>query len=277
MFQGIINFDCDLVLPKMVSEGFKADLILTDPPYNIGKDFGNESDSLSLEKFLELSRKRLTLCKSILKDKGSVIWFGSHRYICYLQVMMYELGLYYRRLNIWHYDNGMSRMRNSPVTTYESFLWFSKSDKEWTYNADDVRVPYKSTERIKTPVYKKNAKGEKVAWTPNPLGAMRGDIWDFPVLAGKLYEKERTEHPTQKPESLITELIKAFCPKDSEGKYCGTILDPFHGSGTLGVCCEKLNRKGHKIKWVGIEIEKKWCEVSQNRIDSIGNDLLSFL
>lgn len=275
MFQGIINSDCDLILPQMVSEGFRADLILTDPPYNIGKDFGNESDSLSLEKFLELSRNRLFLCKSILKDNGSIVWFGIHRYICYLQVMMYELGLYYRRLNIWHYDNGMSRMRNSPVTTYEPFLWFSKSDKEWTYNADDVRVPYKSTERIKTPVFKKNAKGEKVAWTPNPLGAMRGDIWNFPVLAGKIYENERTEHPTQKPESLITELIKAFCPKDSEGKYCGTILDLFHGSGTLGVCCEKLNRKGHRIKWVGIEIEKKWCEVAQNRISSIENDLLT--
>lgn len=275
MFQGIINSDCDLILPKMVSEGFRADLILTDPPYNIGKDFGNGSDSLSLEKFLELSRNRLFLCKSILKDNGSIIWFGIHKYICYLQVMMYELGLFYRRLNIWHYDNGMSRMRNSPVTTYEPFLWFSKSDKDWTYNADDVRVPYKSTERIKSPVYKKNAKGEKVAWTPNPLGALRGDIWEFPVLAGKLYEKERTEHPTQKPESLITELIKAFCPKDSEGKYCGTILDPFHGSGTLGVCCEKLNRKGHKIKWVGIEIEKEWCEVAQNRTNSIEDDLLT--
>lgn len=275
MFQGIINSDCDLILPQMVSEGFKVDLILTDPPYNIGKDFDNDSDLLLLEEFLELSRKRLALCKSLLKDNGSVIWFGIHRYIGYLQVMMYELGLFYRRLNIWHYDNGMSRMRNSPVTTYEPFLWFSKSDKGWTYNADDVRVPYKSTERIKSPVYKKNAKGEKVAWTPNPLGAMRGDIWDFPVLAGKLYEKERTEHPTQKPESLITELIKAFCPKDSEGKYCGIILDLFHGSGTLGVCCEKLNRKGHRIRWVGIEIESKWCEVAQNRISSIGNDLLT--
>ena len=98
---------------------------------------------------------------------------------------------------------------------------------------------------------------------------MRGDVWAFPTLAGKIFEKERTEHPTQKPESLITELIKAFCPKDEEGLYCGTILDPFHGSGTLGVCCEKLNKQGHKIKWIGIELEEKWCEVTRVRLSNL--------
>ena len=274
LYKGIINEDSDNILPQMVRDGFKADLILTDPPYNIGKDFGNGSDSLELETFLELTKKRLTFCKCILKDEGSILWFGIHKYICYIQCMMYELGLHYRRLNIWHYDNGMSRMKNSPVTTYEPFLWFSKSDKDWTYNADDVRVPYKSTERIKSPVYKKNAKGEKVAWTPNPLGALRGDIWDYPVLAGKLYEKERTGHPTQKPEALIIELIKAFCPKDSEGRYNGVVLDPFLGSGTLGVCCEKLNLQGHRIKWCGIELEEKWCDVARKRLN-FGKGLFS--
>ena len=98
---------------------------------------------------------------------------------------------------------------------------------------------------------------------------MRGDVWALPTLAGKIFEKERTEHPTQKPESLITELIKAFCPTDEEGLYCGTILDPFHGSGTLGVCCEKLNKQGHKIKWIGIELEEKWCEVTRVRLSNL--------
>ena len=275
-YLGIINGDCDNILPQMIKAGITFDLILTDPPYNIGKDFCNDTDSYGLDTYIQKTFRRINFCKNLLTDNGSIVWFGIHDYICFIQCMMYELGLYYRRLNIWHYDNGMSRMKNSPVTTYEPFLWFSKSDKEWTYNADDVRVPYKSTERIKSPVYKKNAKGEKVAWTPNPLGALRGDIWEFPVLAGKLYEKERTEHPTQKPESLITELIKAFCPKDSEGRYSGYILDPFLGSGTLGVCCEKLNLQGHRIKWCGIELEEKWCDVARKRLD-FKEGLLSIL
>lgn len=94
---------------------------------------------------------------------------------------------------------------------------------------------------------------------------MRGDVWDFPTLAGKCFEKEKTSHPTQKPESLIMELIKAFCPMQAD-KYVGKILDPFHGSGTLGVCCEKLNLQGHNIQWTGIELEQQWCDIANERL-----------
>ena len=92
-------------------------------------------------------------------------------------------------------------------------------------------------------------------------------------MAGKAFAKEKTEHPTQKPESLITELIKAYCPKNADGFYDGVILDPFHGSGTVGVCCEKLNKQGHKIKWIGIELEKKWSDICNERINKIGDEL----
>ena len=119
---------------------------------------------------------------------------------------------------------------------------------------------------VKCPI---NAKGEKCEWKPNPLGSMRGDVWTFPTLAGKAFKKEKTAHPAQKPEALITELIKAFCPKNTDGKYDGIILDPFHGSGTLAVCCEKLNKQGHEIKWVGIELEQKWCDIAQQRLANI--------
>ena len=97
---------------------------------------------------------------------------------------------------------------------------------------------------------------------------MRGDVWDFPTLAGKRFAKEKTTHPTQKPESLITELIKAFCPM-KDGKYVGTILDPFHGSGTLGVCCEQLNLLGNEIEWTGIELEQKWCDIANERLEKV--------
>lgn len=181
---------------------------------------------------------------------------------------MYKAGLNYRRLNIWHYENGFSRSKREPATHYEPFLWFSNSSREWTYNVDEVRIPYKSTERLKSPVKYKGKNGEEKIWIPNPKGAMRGDIWNFPTLAGKRFKEERTDHPTQKPESLIIELIKAFCPM-RDGKFVGKIIDPFHGSGTLGVCCEKLNNEGHNIEWTGIELEKKWCDVANARLNKI--------
>ena len=261
----------DEIMKNMIEEGVKFDLILTDPPYNLNKDFGNNSDSLSLEEFLEVNKKRINLCHSLLKENGSLIWFGIHKYIGFIQVIMYEEVLFYRSMNIWRYENGFSRSKKVPATQYEPFLWFSNNNSKWTYNADDVRVPYKSKERLKNPVFYKDKNGNKKKWQPNPKGALRGDIWEFPTLAGKVFQKERTIHPTQKPESLITEIIKAYCPKNSEGLFEGLILDPFHGSGTLGVCCEKLNRQGHRIKWIGIEIQKEWVDIGNERLQRLQN------
>ena len=269
-FNCTINGNSDLILPELLQAGTTFDLICTDPPYNLNKDFGNDSDKLELDDFLNITRQRLEVCRDLLTPEGSIVWFGIHHYIGFIQAIMYNLGFYYRRMNIWYYENGFSRTNKAPQTQYEPFLWFSKSAKKWTFNADDVRVPYKSTDRLKNPVYYKDKNGEKKAWVPNPKGAMRGDVWCFPTLAGKKFEKEKTSHPTQKPEALMTEIIKAFCPKDSEGRFCGTVLDPFHGSGTLGVCCEKLNREGHQIKWLGIELEKRWCDIADQRIASLG-------
>jgi DNA modification methylase len=268
-FRRIICGDSDLLLQQMLNDGTKVDLVLTDPPYNLKKDFGNNSDKLSLADFLTITKKRIELCRDLLLPNGSIIWFGIHHYIGFIQAMMYDVGLYYRRMNIWYYENGFSHVKTSPVTQYEPFLWFSKSSKKWTYNVDDVRIPYKSQQRLKNPVYYKNKNGERIKWEPNPLGAMRGDVWMFPTLAGKLYQHEKTSHPTQKPESLIIELIKAFCPKNLDGFYDGVILDPFHGSGTVGVCCEKLNKQGHNIRWIGIEIEKHWCDIATERLRNI--------
>ena len=264
--------DSDKIVKEFLKQGIKFDLILTDPPYNLNKDFGNNSDCLPLDEFLKITKKRMKIYKEVLNEYGSIVWFGIHKYIGYIQVIMYETGLHYRTMNIWYYENGFSRNRTSPLGQYEPFLCFSKSDKKWTYNVDDVRIPYKSTERLKTPVYYKNKNGEKIEWKPNPKGAMRGDVWEYPTLSGKAFAKEKTSHPTQKPESLIIELIKAYCPKNKDGKYEGTILDPFHGSGTLGVCCEKLNKEGHKIKWIGIELEQKWSEICEERLKSVRGD-----
>ena len=222
-YNGVICGDSDIILQEMLDSGLSVDLVLTDPPYNLNKDFGNNSDKLSLDDFLTVSKRRIELCRDLLKQNGSIIWFGIHHYIGFIQAIMYESGLNYRRMNIWYYENGFSRLTTAPLTQYEPFLWFSKSAKKWTYNVDDVRVPHKSH------LY----------------------FWG------------------NKPESLITEIIKAYCPKNKDGFYEGVILDPFHGSGTLGVCCEKLNKQGHNIHWIGIELEKRWCDIAEERLHKI--------
>jgi len=264
-----IHGDSDDELQKLLENEVRFDLVLTDPPYNLKKDFGNDSDNLSIDDFIRVNRERIAICKDLLNKDGSIIWFGIHNYICYIQIAMLELGLHYRRMNLWQYNNGFSRSKKAPANVYEPFLWFSKSEKQWTYNVDDVRVPYKSSDRLKNPVYYKDKNGNRKEWTPNPLGAMRSDIWEYPTLAGKLFKNERTEHPTQKPERLMTEIIKAYCPKNQDGFYEGKILDPFGGSGTLGICCEKLNQQGHNITWLSIELEQRWVDISNDRLNKI--------
>lgn len=267
-YQGIICGNSDVLMREMIAEGEKFDLVLTDPPYNLRKDFGNDSDCLTTEQFTKVTAQRVRQIKELLTNTGSVIWFGIHDYICYVQMAMYDAGLSYRRMNIWHYENGFSRSKKEPAAHYEPFLWFSKDAKEWVYNVDEVRIPYKSADRLKSAINYTAANGVKKVWRPNPKGSMRGDIWNFPTLAGRRFAHERTAHPTQKPESLILELIKAFCPM-KKGKYRGRILDPFHGSGTLGVCCEKLNKQGHEISWLGIELEHKWCDIANERLAAL--------
>lgn len=263
----VICGDCEAIMKDLINEGVRFDLVLTDPPYNLKKDFGNDSDNLSLADFQVVNKRRLSLCYEILEQHGQIIWFAIHNNVGILQNIMSDVGFIYRRMNIWHYDNGFSRSTKTLATNYEPFLWYSK-DKKFNFNADDIRVPYKS-ERVKNPIYYKGKNGERKIWTPNPLGAMHGDVWNYPTLSGKVFAKERTAHPTQKPEALIMDLIRAFCPKDQDGYYCGTILDPFNGSGTLSVCCEKLNLQGHHIRWIGIEVEQRWCDVANARLKAL--------
>ena len=129
-FNGLINGNSDDLLPKMIESGIKVDLILTDPPYNLNKDFGNDSDKLPLDEFLKITKSRVANCRDLLTPQGSLIWFGIHHYIGFIQTIMYESGLDYRRMNIWYYENGFSRTKTSPACQYEPFLWFSKSSKK---------------------------------------------------------------------------------------------------------------------------------------------------
>lgn len=266
----LICGDTDLLLPQMVAEGRTFDLILTDPPYNLDKDFGDTAtDRLPFEEFLAASKHRIENAASLLSPTGSLVWFSSHRYLGFQQVQMYEVGLHYRRTNIWYYRNGSSRARRVPKPEYDPFLWFSKSGEEWTYNADDVRVPYVSVERLQNPVWRLDKDGNRRQWRPDPRGALRGDVWEEPALAGKAFAGERTDHPTQKPVALFVDLVKAFCPKDVDGRYTGTVLDPFLGSGTTAVACEQLNQMGHDIRFTGIEIESRWVDVAEVRIAGV--------
>ena len=242
----IYKGDCVKLMTQL--EDQSIDLIIADPPYNLGKDFGNNSDKWNnINEWVDWSREWLTQSARVLKDNGSIFVYGIHHYQCFIQIELYKLNLKYRRQIIWHYENGFSGYKNTLSACYEPLLWFSKSDN-YTYHT--IRVPYKSTKRLKNKITK-NGK----IWTPNPEGKMGGDVWCFPVLAGKRFSAEKVDHPTQKPLSVTNRIIEHFSNLND------LVLVPFVGSGTECLAAKRLNRS-----YIGFELNKKYVKLAERRI-----------
>jgi DNA modification methylase len=167
-----------------------------------------------------------------------------------VQTILYDLGLQYRRLIIWHYENGWSRSTKTLATHYEPILWFSRSEN-FVYH--QIREPYKSTERLKYPV----KKGDLV-WTPHPEGRLAGDVWRFPTLAGRRFRDERVDHPTQKPLALTDRIVRHFSdPGD-------LVVAPFAGSGT-----ECVSAAANGRRYWGAEIKEEYVKLAQTRVAAV--------
>lgn len=224
-----------------------ADLIVADPPYNLDKDFGHWKEKERKEQWLPWCKIWLGECERILKPGGSIFVYGIHHHLCWIQCHLYELGLNYRRQIIWFYENGFSGYTKSLSAHYEPILWFSKG-KTYTYNP--IREPYKSTERLK---HKLTKNGKE--WTPHPEGRLAGDVWQFPVLAGRRFQDEKVDHPTQKPLSISTRIINHFSNPDN------LVIIPFAGSGSECLAALMGGRK-----FIGFEINPKYVEIASKRL-----------
>lgn len=235
------------LIKKIDSESI--DLIIADPPYGIEKDFGIH-EKWGLNKHSEWyswMKEWLSEGKRVLKPGGSFFVYGIHHNIGYVQTYLYELGLRYGRQFIWHYKNNWSGYTKVPVGNYEPLLWFYKG-KKFAYHP--IREPYESSERLK---YKITKNGK--TWKPNQNGKLAGDVWYIPVLAGKRFENERVNHPTQKPLAICDRIINHFSnPGD-------LILVPFAGSGSECISA-KLNRRN----FIGFELNQEYVDLAHNRL-----------
>lgn len=242
----IIHGDCIQGMKNLDDGSFN--LIVADPPYNLNKDFGPWKERQRKEEWREWTRMWLEEAKRLLSNEGNIFVYGIHHHMCWVQCMMYETGLIYRRQIIWHYENGFAGYgRRSLNATYEPLLWFSKSER---YIYTPIREPYKSQERLKHKIIK-NGK----VWEPNPEGRMVGDIWPFPTLAGRRFRDEKVDHPTQKPLSISRRLIKHFSNSGD------TILVPFVGSGSECVAAT-LEGRG----FVGFDLNPDYVSLARDRV-----------
>lgn len=228
-----------------------VDLIIADPPYGIKKDFGRPDSWKDVEDWALWCEKWLTESSRVLKDTGSILVYGIHNYLCYNQISLFKLGMKYRRQFIWHYENGFCGNRRLPRATYEPLLWFTKSDD---FFFEEIREPYKSTDRLK---YKIKKRGK--IWQPNPAGRMAGDVWNIPTLAGRSFQDEKVEHPTQKPLVLSERLVQHFAPPK------GMIVVPFCGSGSEVVAAFR-----HGRSFQATDINSQYRTIAETRLKAEG-------
>ncbi len=249
----IVQGDC-LVRLKSLPPGC-AQLIVADPPYNLGKDFGEWKESEQRDRWLPWSKAWLAECHRVLAPGGNIFVYGIHHYLCFIQCFMYELGLSYRRQIIWHYENGFSNYTRSLAAHYEPLLWFSKGE---AYTFHVLREPYKSQSRLRHAIIK-NGK----TWTPNPAGKRTGDVWDFPVLAGRRFRDEKVDHPTQKPLALARRIVEHF---SNAGDL---VVVPFVGSGTECLAAAMTGRR-----YWGAELNPKYIRIARDRIGHLADQAM---
>ena len=213
-----------------------VDLIIADPPYNLGKDYGNDSDSKSKEEYLKFSRSWLKEAVRVLKNNGTIYVFMGVRFISHLYIILEEeCGLEFNSWIVWHYTQGMGKTKGfSP--RHDDILMFTKGKKP-SFNLDDVPIPQKFFRHRN-----------------NMRGANPGDAWAFSHV--NYSNPNRKPHPTQKPEGLVERLVLASSSKNT------LVLDPFSGSGTTARVCQQLERN-----FIGFEINSEYVEMTNERLN----------
>lgn len=227
------------------------DLVVTSPPYNLGKSYESK---MELEQYFLWQKSIIKKIVPRLKDSGSICWqvgnYVDHGAIFPLDFgfapIFSELSLKLRNRIVWRYGHGL-HCKKRFSGRYEVILWYTKTDR-YTFNLDEVRIPAKYPE-------KRHFRGEKKGQlSGNPLGKNPEDVWDIPNI--KANHVEKTEHPCQFPVSLAERLILALT---DEGQL---VFDPFCGVASSGVAALLHNR----VFW-GCELLPKYVEIGQERLE----------
>jgi adenine-specific DNA-methyltransferase len=230
--------------------GATVQLIVTSPPYNIGKEYEKRLD---LDRYVEQQARVIEECVRVLRPSGSICWqvgnYVDRGSIIPLDTILYpifsRLGLRMRNRIVWHFEHGL-HCSNRFSGRYETIMWFTKSD-DYVFNLDPVRVPQKYPG-------KKHFKGPNAGqYSGNPLGKNPGDVWIIPNVKSNHIEK--TDHPCQFPVELIERLVLSLTGEDD------WVLDPFLGTGTSIIAAVFHGRRG-----AGAEVFPQYLELARDRI-----------
>jgi len=251
----IFNTDCIIGMKKIPNES--VDCVIADPPYNIGKDFGNDSDCRSLTEYIKWCKKWIKECLRILKPSGTFYIYGFSEILASIR---FNITCNVRWI-IWHYTNKTIPKLNFWQRSHESILVCWKDS--YIFNTDDVREEYTDNYKKASGKTRKNTNGrfgnKKTTYNVNPMGALPRDVIKIPALAGGAGKKERVNHPTQKPLELCKKLLLACYNKEIKNNI---LVVPFCGSGS-----ECLAGQLCGYDYIGYELNQEYIELAKKRLN----------
>ena len=212
-----------------------VDLAIIDPPYNMSK--AGWDSFKSNKDFFDFTYKWIDALLPTLKKTASLYIFNTPFNSAYILQYLIEKGLIFQNWITWDKRDGFNASKKRYTHGQETILFFTKS-KNYTFNSDDIRVPYESTDRIKHAQKKGIIKNGK-RWFPDLRGRLCGEVWHITSERHQNKVKGKTqklEHLTPKPIEMIDRMISASSNIDD------LVLDCFVGSGTTAVSAKKLNR-----------------------------------
>jgi site-specific DNA-methyltransferase (adenine-specific) len=223
-----------------------VDLVIADPPYGLGKDYGNDSDRLGTNEYLAWSRRWIDAVMPKLKAEGSLYifltWQHSPEVFSHLKTrlaMVNEI--------IW--DRRVPSMGGSTrkFSSVHDNIGFFVNSRDYYFNVDAVRIPYDAvTKKARSRSIFVGKKWLEVGYNPK-------DVWSVSRLHRQ--HGEREDHPTQKPLEIVERMVLASCP---EG---GIVLDPFMGSGTSAVAALR-----HGRRFIGFELNPEYFRIVEKRV-----------
>lgn len=230
------------------------DLVVADPPYGLGKDYGNDSDKKGHAEFLRWTEKWLELVIPKIKTTGSLYIFATWR--CSPEIFV-SLKSRMIMLNEIIWDRKVPSMGGSTrrySSVHDTIGFFAKA-KDYYFDLDAIRIPYdEETKKARTRSIFVGKKWLKVGYNPK-------DVWAVSRL--HRIHAEREDHPTQKPLEIVERMVKASCPEN------GVVLDPFAGSGTTIEAC-LFNQRGY----VAFELNSDYYQIILERIEAAKRTLL---
>lgn len=228
-------------------------LIVTSPPYNIGKSYEKRT---SLDKYLEEQETVISECARLLKPQGSICWqvgnYVQQGEVVPLDSLLYPIfkkhKLKLRNRIVWNFGHGLHCTKRLSGR-YETINWWTISD-DYTFNLDPIRIPSKYPN-------KRHFKGPNIGkLSGNPKGKNPSDVWTFPNVKNNHVEK--TIHPCQFPVELVERLVLAMTnPGDS-------VLDPYMGVGSAVIAALMHQRQGY-----GCDIIPEYVEIAWERVRSL--------